>query len=111
MSSGPSNAFGRQQAPAKPGAQLPVRSFFVEPDCDHVARLRNVWGLLGWYHRTVVAPQLTIRGQLKRLWWRLTGQRWKLMSPWEQLEARIQLAHQRLEADADAARQAEGADA
>lgn len=92
MSAGPSNSHGRQQAPARPGSQLPVRAYFTTPECDHVARLRNVWGLVGWYHATVVAPQLSFRGMARRAWYIVTGRRWKLMSPWEQLALKIQHA-------------------
>lgn len=59
--------------------------WFVAPKAEQVARRSEVWALLGWYHATQVQPHLTVRGAFKRLWWRLTGQDRKLMSPWEEL--------------------------
>lgn len=67
------------------------RMWFVqEAGADLVARRNEIWALLGWYHEKIVAPQLTISGQLRRLWWRLTGQTARLYSPWEALAARVE---------------------
>lgn len=88
MSVGPKNVAAQKEMERRAKQQLRVRDWYVSPDCDQVARRHQVWGLLGWYHRAVVAPQLGIRGALRRLWWRLSGQRHRILSPWEQLEAR-----------------------
>jgi len=88
MTIGPKNVAAQKEMERRAKRQLRVRDWYVSPDCEQVARRHQVWWMLGWYHRTVVAPQLGIRGAVRRLWWRLTGQRHRLMSPWEQLEAR-----------------------
>lgn len=82
------NGTPRMAAPKRP-AELRVRDWYMAPDCEQVARRSQVWGLFGWYHRTVVEPQLGFAGGFRRLWWRLTGQRGRLLSPWDQLELRL----------------------
>lgn len=62
-----------------------IRQWFTKPDCELVARREDVWGILQWYHHTVIQPNVGLRGFLRRLWLRLTGQRWELLSPWEKL--------------------------
>lgn len=96
---GPKNVAARKEVERRAQQQLRVRDWYVSPDCEQVARRHQVWGLLGWYHRTVVAPQLGIRGALRRLWWRLSGQRHRVLSPWEQLEARAAAIAERLAAE------------
>lgn len=84
---GPRNVLAKQQR-GRQRQPLKVGDWYTAPRAGEVARRSEVWGLLGWYHRNVVAPQLGIRGALRRLWWRLSGQRHRILSPWEQLEAR-----------------------
>lgn len=57
---------------------------------EHVRR-GHVWELLAWYHHEVIRPEFTLRAWLRRLWWTLTGNRVKLMSPWEQLALRTEI--------------------
>lgn len=64
---------------------LRVTDWFTEPQCENVVRRREVWGLLGWYHENIVRPQLGLRGFFRRLWWRLSGQRRRLLSPWQEI--------------------------
>lgn len=73
----------------KAKGEMPVRAWFSEADgCSSIARRSEVWGLLGWYHSTIVEPQLGFPGFLRRLWWRFTGQKTRLLSPWMQIRAR-----------------------
>lgn len=78
-----------KREPRKPRGQTPVRDWYTLPEAEHIARRREVWGLLRWYHHTWVVPNRGVRGVLRRIWWRLTGQRRKLLSPWEQLDLAI----------------------
>lgn len=71
---------------------LPLREWFVMPDANTVARRHEVWTLLGWYHQKVVKPQLGFTGAFRRLWWILTGQSDRLLSPWEQVHRRVEYA-------------------
>jgi hypothetical protein len=72
-----------------------VRDWYTAPRARDFATRSEVWGLLRWYHHTWVVPHRGLRGFLRRIWARLTGNRGFLMSPWEQLELRLALlAHQ-----------------
>jgi len=70
---------------AKP---VPVAHFYKMPECNELMRRTHAWGLLAWYHRTWIVPNRGIRGVLRRMWWRVTGNREKLLSPWEQIALR-----------------------
>lgn len=72
-----------------------IRDWFVMPEANSVARRHEVWTLLGWYHQKVVKPQLGFTGGLRRLWWQLTGQSYKLVSPWEEIHRVVELKRTR----------------
>lgn len=94
----------------KAARKLNLRNWYVQDEgCEQVARRVEVWSLLGWYHEQVVQPQLGFRGLLRRLWRILTGQRWKLMGPWETMRA--QRAVLAMAAEQEAARQRAEAEA
>lgn len=78
-----------QQERQKKPETFRVSEWFAGPDAERVVRRADVWALLGWYHRTQVKPHLTVRGALRRLWWKISGQPERLLSPWEELAARI----------------------
>lgn len=72
----------------KPEEELRVAHWFSGQSASQLARRHEVWTLLGWYHQRVVEPQLGVAGALRRLWWRLSGQTWRL-SPWRDVSERI----------------------
>lgn len=113
-------AHGRQIAfPApgdskrKPGEALRVSDWHTLPEADLVVRRRQVWGLLEWYHRTQVVPQLGLKGMLRRFWNRVTGKGYMNLSVFDRLHLTMLIA--RREAERVAAEQsaapAEGAPA
>ncbi|HSH45177.1 MAG TPA: hypothetical protein VK966_04950, partial [Longimicrobiales bacterium] len=69
--------------------QLPpvetIGAWRTPPDAREYARRYQVWELLAWDEHDVLRPNRGLRGFLRRLWYRLTGQKHKLLSPWEQL--------------------------
>src|SRR5690606_6561504 len=95
---------GRQRQPLKVG------DWYTAPRAGEVARRSEVWGLLRWYHETWVQPHRGVRGMIRRMWWRLTRQHQRLLSPWEQLDARMAVLAERRAADLEEeARQLEAA--
>lgn len=83
----------------------PRHWFVKEAGADSVARRHEVWALLGWYHQTVVEPQIGFLGAFRRLWWLLTGQHHRLLSPWKAIEERVMEIKARREAMHEQARQ------
>ena len=63
----------------------PIKEFREAPDAREYVRRYQLWELLGWYEHEVVRPNRGLKGFLRRLWWRVTGQKVKLMSPFQQL--------------------------
>ncbi len=83
----------------KAAPTLKVTDWYVlEQGCDQVARRREVWGLLGWYHRTQVEPYLGLRGLFRRLWNRLRGKAYLNLSVWD----RISLTNAIMQREAEA---------
>lgn len=78
----------KQREDAKEPDVLQLRDWFAGKEAEMVARRNEVFALLGHYHRTQVLPRLTVRGALVRLWWKVTGQKYKLMDWWELFDAR-----------------------
>lgn len=64
------------------------REWFVRPGAEMVTRRHEVWALLGWYHHTIVEPRLSVSGNLRRLWWRISGQKARLLDPWSMIMKR-----------------------
>jgi hypothetical protein len=102
---------GRQimPAPGERGArQVPLGDWIHDAPSELVTRRHQVFGLLGWYHRTQVLPWRGVRGWLRRYWLILTGRRMQTLSPWEVLELRAAAgamareAQERAEAEAEA---------
>ena len=79
-------------APRAKKGQMVVSNWFKRPDSELVCRREDVWTLLGWYHTTVVQPQLGFRGAFRRLWWQITGRSRKLESPWQEIHKAIEVA-------------------
>lgn len=75
----------KQREAAKQPEVMTPREWFVKPGAELVTRRADVWALLGWYHHTVVEPRLSLRGNLRRLWWRITGQHARLLDPWSMI--------------------------
>ncbi len=96
-------------APGERGAPtLKVSDWYIVPQADQIARRREVWGLLGWYHRTQVEPYLGIRGSLRKLWNRLRGKAAENLSIWDRLQLTALLMQREQERQAaEAARAAE----
>lgn len=80
---------------------LTPRDWYGSEGHGRIATRGEVWALMGWHYHRFVEPQLGLAGFLRRLWWRLTRQRMKLLSPWQQLAIRAQAL-----AEAETARQA-----
>jgi hypothetical protein len=86
---------------------IPVRYWYTAPRARDLATRTEIWGLLRWYHDTWVVPHRGLRGFLRRIWARITGNRAFLMSPWEQLDlrealvAQLQAAQERARANGD----------
>lgn len=115
MAIGPRNskaqAIRLEQARQRADAQMNIREWFVLPDADSVARRHEVWSLLEWYHRTCIVPSRGVRGVIRRLWLRLRGRRWELLSPWEQIHEILEQQRRELVAAREAiesAQQREG---
>lgn len=91
MSAGPKNDFVARRRrelleQMEPPPAITFREWRRPPDCREYARRHHVWGLLEWYHEQVLfGHYFGFRNRMKRLWWKLTGQNLKLMSPWKQL--------------------------
>lgn len=83
------------------------RDWFVRPGAELVARRADVWALLAWYHHNHVEPHLGLMGVLRRFWWRISGQKFKLLSPWELIEARKAEIKLRRQVDAQLGRELE----
>lgn len=104
MGAGPKNALAAERRAKRleellskidPGAMPSTKEFRLSPDGREYARRYQVWGLLAWYHHEVLERRyLSPWARLKRLWWRLTGQKVKLMSPFQQLRMRDRLEAQ-----------------
>lgn len=99
----------QQREKAKPeddGSKDPTRPshwFTIPRGADNVVRRRHAWGLLGWYHETVVKPNMGLAGFFRRCWWRITGNVDQLRSPWEKVDAAIAMREQREALEAAAA--------
>lgn len=72
----------------KSARRIQLEDWIRGPDSELVPRRHQVWGLIGWYHRTQVLPWRGVRGWLRRWWLILTGRRLQTLSPWEVLELR-----------------------
>lgn len=76
-------------APGERGSRsIPLKDWVKGSDAEMAARRHQVFGLLGWYHRTQVLPWRGVRGWLRRYWYILTGRRLQTLSIWEQMELR-----------------------
>jgi hypothetical protein len=94
-------------APAQP--QLRVRDWYEGEAGDLIARRREVWLLLRWYHHRYVLPNLGVRGFIRRVWVRFFGKKLHghnvelaaLESPWKdyELRAMIRAALEQIEAE------------
>lgn len=83
--------------------------WFKMPQADLVTRRRHVFGLLRWYHEEWIEPRLGWRGLVMPVWWRLTGQKHRLVSnPWALIEAQMAkvVELEELKAQAEEARRA-----
>lgn len=83
----------------------------LEGGCREYARRYEVFALLEWYHHTIYLPNRGFRAWLKRLWWRLRGKRFHLLSPFQHLHLRDQFEEEEAEREARALAQGELADA
>ena len=78
----------------------PREWFFKENGGEQVARRCEVAAFVGWYHEHHVAPHLGLAGVFRRLWWRISGQQRRLLSPWELMELHAQRQAAAAEAEA-----------
>jgi len=74
-----------------PHGALTIRQFRKPPQSELVLRRGEAWALLAWYHHEVFLRHYGLRAWLRRVWWTLTRQKVKLLSPWEQLSLRDQI--------------------
>lgn len=109
MAKGPKNTHAAELM-AQNQESLPLSAWFtMSKGADQVARRRQVWGLLGFYHHRVALPNHGLAGFLRRLYYRIFGTRIRLggrtynmdlirlRSPWEHIGLKVEHREELLE--------------
>ena len=110
----PPSPFAQQQRQKDAHPPLALTDWFHAPECDQAVRRHQVWSLLAWYHHEIIVPHRGIRGALRRMGWRIqarlhpneTGRhraRVALLSTWERIALRVQLAQAKAMQETEAA--------